>query len=276
MKTALKFTGISFLVAITLFACRKEKEVDNETNSAVDNNMAERLFNEVDNMVDAAASGYFGSTSFKSAYDTSYFGCATVIHDTTSSPRTLIIDYGTSNCSCGDGKTRRGRIVTTYTGKYRDVGTVITHTFDNYYVNNHKIEGTKTVTNQGLNGSGNTHFSIVVTGGKILKYDGGIITWESTRDREWIAGESTVLNFLDDEYKITGTASGTKSDGVSFTATIGIPLHVKLNCRWITAGSIAITPSGKATRTIDYGNGDCDNNATVTINTITRPINLWY
>ena len=66
-------------------------------------------------------------------------------------------------------------------------------------------------------------------------------------------------------YSITGTASGTAFDGTHFTSNITSALIVALNCRWIEEGKIEFKPDGKLTRTIDFGNGDCDNKATVTI-----------
>ena len=44
--------------------------------------------------------------------------------------------------------------------------------------------------------------------------------------------------------------------------------------RHFTQGVLEHTPAGKATRYIDYGNGVCDNKATVTINGNTYAITL--
>jgi hypothetical protein len=100
------------------------------------------------------------------------------------------------------------------------------------------------------------------------------MTWTSSRNREWIAGSATQFNWLDDEYSITGSASGTNFEGTSFTVNITSPLIVKLDCRWITKGTFDLTPTGKLTRTFDYGNGSCDANATVTINGTVFPVTL--
>ncbi len=265
-------------------SCRKEKETDNDTSSASDNNLAENLFAQVKNISDAAADGTMSSSVYKSSrapYDTAIIGCATIIHDTTVSPRLLTIDYGPVNCTCGDGRTRRGKILVSYTGPYHASGTVITHTFDNFYIEDNKISGTKTVTNAGLNGSGNIHFTVDVNG-LIEKATGGTISWVSTRDREWIAGSSTPI-WTDDVYLITGSGSGTRADGTTFTAVISSALQVEI-CTMagttyprhrIVSGIINITPSSKPVRVINYGSGACDNQATVTVNGNTYNITLW-
>jgi hypothetical protein len=99
------------------------------------------------------------------------------------------------------------------------------------------------------------------------------MTWTSQRSREWIAGESTPLNWADDEYLISGTANGTGFNGNTFNVTITQALHIALNCRWIEEGKLEFTPSGKPTRYLNYGSG-CDALATVTINGIVFNITL--
>lgn len=39
-----------------------------------------------------------------------------------------------------------------------------------------------------------------------------------------------------------------------------------LGCRYFTQGKIEMQPQGKALRVMDYGDGSCDNDATVTLN----------
>lgn len=274
MKTYLKTSlAGAALLTLVIAGCRKEKKVDNDTSVASDNNLAEIGFNELTNITDAAANGYLGSTGYKSSWDTTVLGCATVIVDTVSSPHKIIVDYGPTNCTCGDGRQRRGKIITTFTGKYRDAGTVITHTTSNYFVNDYQILGTKTVTNMGTNSSGHLYYNISVSG-SVIKPGGGTITWSSTRVREWIAGESTWV-LSDDVYLITGNGSGTNASGTNFTVSITSPLRVELSCPRIVSGIIELTPDGKPTRTLNYGSGTCDNQATVTINGNTYNITLW-
>ena len=71
----------------------------------------------------------------------------------TSDLDTIIVDFGDGypdDC-LKYGKERRGKIIITYTGKYRDSLSVITTTFDQYYVNNNWIQGERIVTNNGRN-----------------------------------------------------------------------------------------------------------------------------
>ncbi len=77
--------------------------------------------------------------------------CATVtvtpaFPDTTF-PETVTIDFGTTNCTDSYGTNRRGVILATISGYYRTPGTVISVTIQDYYHNDNKVEGTKTITN---------------------------------------------------------------------------------------------------------------------------------
>ena len=39
----------------------------------------------------------------------------------------------------------------------------------------------------------------------------------------------------------------------------------KASCKWFSSGSVLITPVGDVPRTINFGDGTCDNKATLTI-----------
>ena len=261
------------LIVATLMsiACRK-KTVDKDTQAAEDNEESEMICNDASNMSDAAA---LGVTSFRThGVDGILSGCATVTRDTVSTPRVLTINFGTSNCVCQDGRSRRGIISIAYTGGYFQTGTTRTITFTDYYVNDKHVEGTHTVTNNGLNSAGNYTWTVQAVDMRITRPTGEYHTWNSTRTREMIAGASTPILRNDDIYLITGTASGVNVNGVSYTANILQPLRRAVSCQWMESGKIEITPANLATRTLDFGNTGCDNQATVTVNSNTYSITL--
>ena len=98
-----------------------------------------------------------------------------------------------------------------------------------------------------------------------LSSNEGTITWNATRTRTWIEGYNTLV-FVDDVYSITGAGSGTKVNGQSWTSLITSPLVHKRICHQIVSGVLQVTPSNKPIRTIDFGQGNCDNTLTVLIN----------
>jgi hypothetical protein len=110
----------------------------------------------------------------------------------------------------------------------------------------------------------------------ITKKDGTTMTWTSTRTRTLTAGADTKEVWSDDEYTIEGTGSGIASNGMSFDVNITNPLLRKMICRYMTAGTIEYIVNAKNTRTktLDFGNGDCDNEAVLTVNGKTKTITL--
>jgi hypothetical protein len=266
---------LTSIVALTLSACRKNEEADNDTTAGEANAEAERVYDDVDRSISEAAcmSKYLDNTGGNIINTT----CPTITidhPDSTTWPKTVTIDFGSTNCTGWGNIPRRGKIISVFTGKFRSPGTVITTTFDNYYVNDNHVEGTKTITNLGTNGAGNLYYSVVVSNAKITRTDGSFMTWNSTRTREWTQGSNTIGNTTDDVFLITGSGSGTNFAGNAFAVNITSPLQVQRGCKWIESGVIEITPANKPMRTIDFGNGQCDNQATMTIKNKTFNITL--
>jgi hypothetical protein len=258
------------VLILGLHSCKKRR-ANRSTITSQDNAAAEAAFNDVFKITEDALKD---NDLEKSAISLKSIGanCATVsvnppFPDTTF-PKTVTIDFGATNCTDAYGVNRRGVITAVITGKYRDVGSSISITTQDYYVNDIKVEGVKEVVNLGPNSSGNTEFSVNISNAKITYTNGDFVKYESARIREWVIGESTqgLLGVLDDEYDITGTASGEDRNGLPYTMTITSPLRVAVLCRWVKQGTVEIQPDGLYLRTVDFGTGDCDAAATVEIN----------
>lgn len=269
MKTKI----LIFSAALSLVVVSCKKRFDNDL-SAVMNYKIETAFDEMTNISDQAITGnmvYYKSGEVITTKPgekplTLKTPCNVIITlDTANSVKTVTVDYGTTNCDCNDGKTRRGKIVTTFTGQYIAPGTVITHTPVDYYVNDIKYDGSKTVTNMGLNSSGQPYFNVQIDG-TATKTDGEIVTYTSTRVRTWIQGFTTPTDRFDDQYSISGNATGSFSNGGGYTAQITNPLLVKVGCPFPISGTLEMTPINKPVRTIDYGQGTCDYTFTVAVN----------
>lgn len=272
---------IAAVAAGSLFmnGCKKDSNSNPTTDelqlSAEKVGQDESATNEIDNMTSQATrTGSFtpGSCPNPDMDFYSLRSCATVTRD--SVLHTVTYDFGTG-CTGRDGKVRSGRVIVTYTGTgYFDPGSSWVVTFDNYYVNNRHLEGTRSVTNNGLNTAGNMTWSIQATNMRVTRPDGSWRSWDSQRTREMIAGYGDSL-WTNDIYKVNGTASGTNSAGETFTSVI-TDLIRDHSCRWITSGTIVNTPSNRPAMTIDFGNGNCDDEATVTRNGNTRTIHLRF
>lgn len=273
-KLMLFASALTLAASISLFtACKKNDSpastttATEDTEYASDQTLAERMYQDAQTMSEKGESTT-GSGEFKMTSS-----CGTVTH----SGSTYTIDFGTVNCLCADGRYRRGKIIVNYSGGgYADSGSVHTITFDGYYQNDNKIEGTKTVTNMGHNAAGHPWFQVTVNG-TVIKSTGVSIGVDWTRNREWTAGYTTHGVWSDDVYSVTGSGTITRTAG-TMTATISAtaPLIIALNCNWIEAGTITYTfPSGLS-RSLNYGDTPvCDNVAVLTLATgTTRSISL--
>ncbi|WP_210513909.1 hypothetical protein [Hymenobacter terricola] len=190
--------------------------------------------------------------------------------------RTLTIDFGPTNCLCPDGRYRRGKIVIVFTGNdlHRHSGATVTR--ENYFVNDNQHTATRIFTD--LSGGS---FSVDVPSASIIfANNGGTHSWTAHRVFTRTAGYATP-QISDDEYSITGSATGTNRRGISYTANIVQPLikHFTVGCfRHFVSGTVNIANSKGNTLLLNYdpaGTGACDNIASVTINgTRTRTIIL--
>ena len=185
-------------------------------------------------------------------------------------PKTLTVDFG-DGCTF-ENVTRKGKIMAVFTDRFKNPGAKITVTFENFQVNDHKMSGTKIITNNGKNAAGNFNYSIKVSQSKLSSAD-KVISFSSENNIEWVEGSGTRTPG-DDVFSITGSASGTNSKGTEFSVSIVKPLIKKVSCRFLVAGSTDIKSGTRPTRTLDYGSGDCDNKASVTVSGVTKEITL--
>lgn len=270
MKTkSLKlFTALAVVITtvIVFTQCKKKEEDKAPTkySSASDNSVADNAFAGIWKQISAVSDS---TNAFRTAAT-----CGTVSitpYNTTSWPKTLVINFGNTNCQGSDLNYRRGIITAVFSGPYLDSGTVITITLTNYYHNDYNIQGTQTITNRGHISNGHLVYSVNVQNAVITHpTNGKTSTWNTVQDREFYAGYNTSLNILDDVYLIRGNANGVSMDGEAYTITTNTDLRVNVGCPWIVSGNFTLTLNDYPNYPIvfDYGNGACDANATATLN----------
>jgi hypothetical protein len=267
-------------VAIALFvfiasSCHKTKNntITEDTGYATDQATTEKSFNDVQTIADQASTVPAGSNMGYKTTNTTALGCATV----TKTTGTITVDFGATDCLCHDGRTRRGQIIVTYTGTYADAGSKHTITFNNFYQDDNKITGTKTVTNMGNNSLGQPYFNVTIDGSVTLA-SGGTVSSNWTRLRTWTVGYNTPNDFTDDVYSISGTGSMTRANGtvVSIDIPTLTPLVVAYGCKWIESGTITYTLPGGLSRSLNYGTTPvCDDQATLSLATgLTKAVTL--
>ena len=179
-------------------------------------------------------------------------------------PKTVTLDFGDS-CRGRDGKVRKGKLSLHFTGPIRRPGSVVTLTFERYYVNSMHIEGTKIFKN--LSEPPMHKWSIEVINGLVTLPTGRGYSYEGIKTVKQIAGMQTDL-VRDDVYQITGRSKTIFNGGKTVNINTEDPLIKKCACAWISEGTLKIKINDRELR-LDFGfpgNGDCDNKALLTWN----------
>jgi hypothetical protein len=272
---------IAALVMLSLLSCNKDSTlteqsgIDLADDDAVTNLAFDDVFNTVDNATIimentmGTAKGDFGSEVVLSD------SCPAITISAGGFPKTITINYGTG-CSGLFGSTRSGKIIINVTDKRSVLNATRTVTFDNYYFNGIKVEGIKVFKTMAPGSNQNPIISVKLTDGKLTLTDGKTIERTFEHQKEWIAGWSTPKNIWDDEWLITGTATGKNINGIAYTNTILTALHWTRVCEFLVSGSIKIERSGEEPVVIDYGTGECDANASVQVGDQTKFILLRH
>ncbi len=266
------------LIFVVLASCNKNDENPATTDAEVEAEMkhevfAEAIFEEVFEIGNEGRRLMAGGLKDGQNLRRLIGNCATITIDTTVMPHLMTIDFGEENCLCPDGKYRRGIILISFNGRFFQPGTLITTTFDGFHVNDNHIQGVKTRENLGLNDEGFPHFSSSVDGSITLASDGTVIARLAQHQRTWIEGFGTP-QWFDDVFLIEGSASTTVSTGFSSSRTIINPLRRELSCHHFVSGTVEVERTGRPQAILDYGDGECDNIATVTIDGQTFTIRL--
>jgi hypothetical protein len=189
-------------------------------------------------------------------------------------PKTVTIDYGTTGCLGRDGKTRKGKVITVYSKPLIVPGAQAVTEFNNYFVNGVKVEGRHVIKNNST--SAVLTFTKLVQNGKLTKPDGNYINWNAEHTQTQVAGLGTPGFPRDDAWQTTGGARGETKRGdvvVTWSRTIMEPLFKSFDCRWITKCIVKIVRNDQQAL-LNFGNGTCDNIATITANGNTREIKL--
>lgn len=274
---------MQFLLALALLfgaiGCKETatSPVEESIESSQDNALADGEFTSVFSFFDAQSETTFqknikGSPTIQGFEKKSELlpDCATASWD--SAARILTIDFGSQNCVCKDGLSRRGKITAQFSGKYKEINSSVKISLDNYFVQDMKVTGSKTVTFLGT-----AKVNIAVENATIATPT-GTISWNSNRTIEKTKGILTAT-IWDDEYVIAGAASGVNRKGVAYTVTIDTPLKKKVSClaKDFVSGILTIQNDKGTTLSINYdplGTEACNKLASVTVNGKTQTITL--
>ncbi len=271
----LKLVFAVCLMFIGFNSCQKEEATASidEISLSQQETQAEETLADVDLLVDEAVDSNFSILKSASIESAAYLtDCPVITVNKTATPQVITIDFGTA-CTGKDGKVRSGKIIVTSTS-FNTFPSVRDKSFDNYVVDGKKIEGSvaKTITKDQEN---NIRTAVIKENITITFPDGGgKATRVANLTRQY--QRNTLLNPLDNQIVSWGTVEFTRISGVKVTKTItsADPLVFKVACHHIVSGTVSVTTSNNRSWTINYGDGSCDNKATLTIGGKTKEIKI--
>ncbi len=269
------FFWVVFPLVVTVYSCNRNDTLwDGELITAVDHSFVSGEFASISNLVDSQARS--DSLLLGTEPTSLGFYCPGAIVDITASGTaraTVQIDFG-AGTNCLDGRSRAGKLVAQFNGSWKDPGSTVVTTPDGYSVEGYAFSFIHRSTINPLDAENRINWTTVVSDAELINpSDGSTINWESTWTATWVEGDGT-FGLDDNIYEISGVASGVARSLRSFTASTSSPLRIGLTCPTPIAGTCTISPDSLETRTIDYGNGACDNVAVLRMDEFETQINL--
>ncbi len=274
MKTSfLKSSLLAVLFAgLTLSSCDTERGLRNneqeEADLAEDAAVGENESDDVLEITDQVEISLDGALPAGRAATWDY-PCAVVTNDTTNN--IVTIDFGTS-CVGPYGRERSGKIIIAYSGEINDGISNRIITFENYVVNNKGVSGSIELRDIQENTDGTVQSTKKLVALTITFPNGESMVYNGSRTRVWLEGvrDGDPTNNV---FEITGTVDGIGSNGRTFSHKIVEPIIADWSCAAAgnfarVAGLVEIERLNgfiNRKRTVDYGNGECDNTITVTI-----------
>lgn len=288
LNLQLSITALLFMIAVMLFSCQKDNSApaapvteEEAVTMSQENAEADAQYEDASEIgfsadadVDASADvnvegpgsrnggGLSGGARVFANLEFKIGPCTkiTVTPNDSTYPKTVVIDYG-DGCMCRDGKFRKGAIVLHYTKPIRRPGAVLTISFRNYFVNRVHIEGTKIIKNLSI---GTTHkYSVEVNDGKVTWPSGRGFKYEKIKVVTQVRGMET-RTVRDDVYSIEGRSKTSYANGTTVNLNTETPLIKPVDCPWIVKGILKIRINDRVLF-LDFGNGNCDNKATLKV-----------
>lgn len=198
----------------------------------------------------------------RSAQQTAIPECVTITVVAQQGYRQVTVDFGEEGCMV-HGHFIQGQIVFTYDRDPQAQEILISYELFDFYYDSKNVIGSKTILKELSNDNGNPQFThtLELT---VVWPNGLTASREGVKIREWVEGFGSGI-FSDNVFEISGNWTTTFVNGNTHSYEVLIPLRREVICTYFVSGSIDIQRTNFG-GVFDYGNGECDNQATFTFN----------
>ena len=221
-------------------------------------NLISESFDLSSNVISARSADAGSDKDTKKFKGDKYGDCASVVVDEENNTKTITFSQ---ECEGKRGQTRSGTIIVTYSQIQGEIGSFREVSYDDFYLNDVKIEGTRRTEILSTDENGSKTMRTTLTDGKMIYEDGTFKT---------ISAEMTRYIHVENDKKqyttLSGRKSGVSTEGVSFSMEITTPIKFVYNCFGegqrkrgkVPVQGIKVTNDGAQTITTDFGDGTCD------------------
>ncbi|MFV8368290.1 hypothetical protein [Flavobacterium sp. LB2R40] len=282
MKT--KFLFITAFLSLSFFSsCDTSEKIDDTTalsikeitvDSKIDASVDDVMYIVEDQYSVQQSASNKSSVAIKSILP----ACTTITTVLVSGTWTRTIDFGSEGCALPNGNVLKGKIIISFSNDFTSMSRTLSYSFVNFYHNNKLLQGNKSI-NYSLKSTellASIHpVSTFTVDMKITFDDGKTYTRTGTKIKEMIEGYNTPLSWEDNVFLVTGNGSTLLPNGTTISTLITAPLRYVMRCKlpFPVQGIIKITKNDSE-GILDYGTGECDNLATITIGGVTKEIVL--
>jgi len=268
---------LSAAIAVLALSCSKD-----DSNNAASNDLSDAKVNakidlvteDVGKIVDEQFALQANPSAGRNNEEVSALpSCVTVDVQLTANSWTRTLTF--NNCELPNGNVLDGTIIVSGSLNFDAPSQTISYSFVDFHHNDILVEGNRTVvrTIQSTASQAVPHPVANMSIDMHVTFpNGNEYHRVGNRIREMIEGFGTPMIWADNVFTISGNWTTTFPAGTR-TSTITTPLRAEANCPHIVSGVIT-TVRDNNTATLDYGNGDCDNQATLTVNGNSTTITL--
>lgn len=194
--------------------------------------------------------------------------CVTVTVSSSAYPREIVIEF-IKGCSAHK-HSRSGKVIIDLSDTITKKGAVQTIRYEDFYIDTIKVDYTATRKNLGKNESGN--WVIEETSIQTITKGEDVAVRTNNEIKEWISGFETAGR-ADNSFYVTGSGKIEVNGTEQYSRKITTPLLFDSACEFIKSGIVELIRDGNIS-IINYGDGTCDDVATVTTDGTTVEINL--
>lgn len=188
--------------------------------------------------------------------------CATVTIVAQQNFREITLDFGAEGCLV-NGHMLQGQIIIDYTRNPDAQEITINYNLVDFYFDAKNLIGTRSILRELANENGHPQFThnLNLT---VIWPNGVQASREGTKVREWIEGFGNgILN--DNVFEITGDWTAVFVNGNTHIYEVQTPLRREFLCSYFVSGTVDVQRTNFG-GILNYGNGECDNQATFTFN----------